>query len=226
MKDSSPVNAGILQEQIEILFRNAPTTYTITLFNCLVVFFVLRDHIEADYIFFWFCSLAFLIVMRIFTISIYWRRTGELRRSQYYFYLYILLMHCSAMVWSLLVYLPLTSEIVWMHAFISFVIAGMSAGAMVTLSASLMASIPYLILILVPFCYYFMAFNTPPHQGMSIMAGLYLLLLIRLAFQINRNTKSAITTRFENEELYQFLKKASRDVFVEFLEKSKQNTHR
>lgn len=224
MKDKSPVNAGILQEQIEMLFRNAPTTYTITLFNCLVVFLVLRDHIEPDYIFFWFCALASLVLLRILIVGMYWRRRGELQRSQYYYYLYVVLMHFSALVWGLLVYLPLTSEIIWMHAFISFVIAGMSAGAMVTLSASLLASIPYLVLILVPFCYYYTAFHTPPHQGMSIMAALYFLLMLRLAFQINRNITSGITIRLENEELYQFLKKASRDVFFEFLEKSGRNT--
>lgn len=220
MKNSLATNPAILQNQIEMLFRNAPTTYYITLFNTLVVFLVLREYIDADYIFFWFCALAFLILLRILVATIFWRHSEDPRRSQKLYYFYLVLMHCSALVWGLLVYLPLSSDIIWIHAFISFVIAGMAAGAMVTLSVSLLASIPYLVLILVPFSYYFLAFNTMPHQVMGIMALLYLLLLVRLAVEINRNIKSTIKIQSENEELYQFLKKASRDAFFQFLEKN------
>ena len=102
----------------------------------------------------------------------------------------------------------MTSVKTGLLAFICFVIAGLSAGALMSLSALLRAAVPYLLFVLTPLLVFFILQKEPRYIAMAAMIALYLFLLIRTAKEIHRMLTDALAVDAQNDELYLFLKKA------------------
>jgi len=84
---------------------------------------------------------------------------------------------------------------------IAFVLAGMAAGATLTLSCVMRAYVAYLIPSLTPACARLFLFGGAEHLAMGAMLVLFVLSLLMVGRNIGRALNQAFRLRFENAEL-------------------------
>jgi len=130
----------------------------------------------------------------------------------------------SAACWGAASYFLFAVDSLPHQVFLAFVIAGMVAGSVATLSALPWCAIAFILLSTVPLLY---RFSQAPHSfalPMSLMILLFILMMIPLAMQICRNLTEMLTERFEKGPLENNLpvRAAARYTFEGIVDRAKQ----
>ncbi len=196
---------------IELLFRNAPLSYSITLVNSVLVFLVLKDYVPRLELILWLTAMIAITLVRLFIVSMFWSRKPGSGRMETCKNLLLAGTHVSAALWGVLILIPGEYTVGWIESFIAFVIAGMSAGVLLSLSPLLGAAIPYLLLILMPLTIFFYQQADFPHFAMGLMATFYLILLVRLVFGNHQLLAATLRQDIENRKLFDFLESANQE---------------
>ena len=210
MNDKTSMTKDDIVEQAltDSLFKNAGLSNSLQMVLALIVFFILKNDVHYTHLLTWFSTLVFITIGRTIFVSIYWEKQRQTRPAGYSLKAYLFLLYLNAATWGLLIFIPMTSVKTGLLAFICFVIAGLSAGALMSLSALLRAAVPYLLFVLTPLLVFFILQKEPRYIAMAAMIALYLFLLIRTAKEIHRMLTDALAVDAQNDELYLFLKKA------------------
>ena len=182
----------------------------IVLVNGLVVYLILYQYMPGHHLDTWLIMLLFISVLRLSLARFYWKRRQGSKPLHGLLIMFFFAAYLSAMNWGVLILLVPT-KVIWIEAFIAFVMAGMSAGSLITGSARLEVSVPYLVLILATLPYYYASVGDPPHLAMAVMVTLYMFLLIRLAYRIHDMQYASIKTELENTDMFQVLKRSKQE---------------
>jgi PAS domain-containing protein len=183
----------------------------LTLVNSVLVFLVLEEYVPHLELILWLIAMVGITLTRLFIVNTFWSRQPDPRRLNTYKNLLLLGTHSSALVWGVLILIPGEYRLDWIEAFIAFVIAGMSAGALLSLAPLLSAAIPYLLLILMPLAIFFYQQSDFPHFAMGLMATFYLILLVRLVFSNHQLLAATLRQDIENRNLFRFLEQANQE---------------
>ena len=103
------------------------------------------------------------------------------------------------------------------QAFLTMIIAGLSAGAVMSLSIYKNLIRNYLIIFLTPYIFILYNQNSEIHTSISIMIFLFLILLTRLSYEYNNNLVSLIISKFIVEKTQKELQ-SSQDNFSSIFE--------
>lgn len=193
-----------------MLFQNVSLSQGIVLINGLVVYLILYHYMPGRNLETWLMALLFIAVLRLSLARFYWNRRQESKPLRGLLIMFFFATYLSALNWGVLILL-VPNKIIWIEAFIAFVMAGMSAGSLITGSARLEVSVPYLVLILATLPYYYAGVGDPPHLAMAIMVTLYMFLLIRLAYRIHDMQYASFKTEMENTDMYKVLKRSKKE---------------
>jgi len=210
VKETATLDTRIGVRMTDMLFQNVSLSQGIVLINGLVVYLILFHYIEGYNLSIWLITLLFIALLRLLLARFYWKRRQASKSMRGLLAVFFITTYLSAMVWGVLILL-VPEEAVWIEAFIAFVIAGMSAGSLITGSARLAVSIPYLVLILVSLPFHYAGVGDPPHLAMTVMVTLYMFLLIRLAYRIYDMQFISIKTELENTDMFQVLKRSKQE---------------
>lgn len=197
-------------ESLSVLAQQGQSSFFISLANGVIVFFVINPTMESNFMTYWISALVVVSLLRFFSIRLFFQLDESSKRLGIWFNSYLVLVYLSALCWGVL---PLTDEFLASEqsfAFIIFIIAGMSAGALVALYAKLNAILPYLIIILLPLIYVLSIGSAGEQLGMAMLAGLYLVMLVRSAYVLNASAQKTLQLEVQNSELFDFLLKSNR----------------
>lgn len=194
----------------DLLFQNTALAQGIALINGLTVYLILFQYVENYFLPAWLIAVLVISVLRMVIAKLYWRRRKISRPPAQLLVVFLFATYISALTWGMLIKV-IPEDILWMEAFTAFVIAGMSAGSLITNSARLNASVPYIVLILIFLPFHYADNGDPPHLAMAVMVTLYMFLMIRLAFRVQDMQYRSNKSELENTELYNILKRAKQD---------------
>lgn len=194
----------------DLLFQNVSLSQGIILCNGLVVYLILYQYMPDNHLDTWVITLLFIALLRLSLARFYWKRRQESKPLRGLLIMFFIASYLSAMNWGVLILL-VPGRVVWIEAFIAFVIAGISAGSLITGAASLVVSIPYLVLILCTLPFYYASIGNPPHLAMAVMVTLYMFMLIRLAFRVHDMQYASLRTELENTDMFQVLKRSKQE---------------
>jgi len=129
----------------------------------------------------------------------------------------------SGICWGFAGVLLFTPGSVPHQTFLTFVIGGMSAGAVTTLSANVRVVLAYLIPSLVPLTVRLFAEGGQLHVAMGGMVGLFLILMIDISWRWHRSTLTLLALEVSNGQLIAQLKSeiAEREQVEENLKKAR-----
>ena len=176
----------------------------------MIVYITLREVAEPVVLNVWLAFVILITVLRTAMVLIFRRLDPGSGSLQLWSAIYCVFVYASALGWGVLPLMDVFYLAGWTETFIVFVISGMSAGGLVALYSSLYAGIPYQILILLPLIYTLSTSGAPAHAAMALLASMYLLLLLRSTYALNRAASNTIRLEMENNELFKFLLKARR----------------
>lgn len=211
MTNETPtLDARINLRMTDLLFQNVDMSQGIVLINGLAVFLILYRYMPVRSLTVWLITLLVITLLRLTLARLYWKRRQQSKPVHKLTTKFFIATYLSAMTWGVLI-LMVPVNVVWMEAFIAFVMAGISAGSLITGSARLGLSVPYLVLILSSLPYHYAGNGDPPHLAMALMVTLYMFLLIRLAFRIHDMQYASIKSDLENTDMFQVLKRSKRE---------------
>ncbi len=192
---------------LKILARQGPATFFVSVINAVVVYFVLADVEAGRLLWSWLSATVAFNALRIVMVVVFWRMSDD-DRYGIWTTLYLLLIYCTGICWGLLPLFPAFFEVSWVQGFIVFVVAGMSAGGILSLYVMLPAAIPYFLLTVTPMIFVFAQAGEPHYVAMSFLTGMFLLILIRITYSFNEIARKTVRLELENEQMFHFLLEA------------------
>ncbi len=192
-------------ESVKALAEQGKASFFVSLLNGLIVLYVLHPLGNHTFLYSWFALLFFLTIVRLVMVASFFRLDEDSDFIGRWTFYYLIFVYATAFCWGGLPLSDIFYEAIWTEAFIIFTVAGMSAGALVSLYPLLSAAVPYLIIILTPMIWVMSTGNQPSDFGMAVLASLYLVLLVRSAFALNASVRKTLRLELENEELFKFL---------------------
>lgn len=202
MSESSTVSGKSLYiEQVRQLYSHGLVGIIGTPINGLIVVLILRNVIPLTVLTAWLSALAGITFVRMVAAVFYRRTTLNDKNVGFWGALFTTGVITSGVIWGAGGWFLFESGSLPHQAFVSFVIAGMTAGAVGAYSPLKRASLGYIFPALVPVCVRFVLSGEEMHLAMAFMILLFIALMSYATLRINKTIREAIRVMFKNQEL-------------------------
>ena len=195
----------LYEEQVRLLYRNAPVGFVATLINSAILAFILRSFIPHRVLITWFIFITLITIARYAQFVMFRRVSPELSGVGRWGLWFIIGMAVTGMAWGSAGIFLFPAMSIIHQAFLAFVLGGMAIGAAGAYSVVMPAFIVYAALSLIPLIVRFLTFNDEMHWAMGGMSLLFTVLITGIALHINRMTVASLLLRFENSDLISYL---------------------
>ncbi|MCK4709279.1 MAG: hypothetical protein KAU21_11730, partial [Gammaproteobacteria bacterium] len=185
----------IRSELIRIIYSSVPMSLVTILINSSILSFILWGVVAHTTILIWFgltnlCSLSRFWLYKKFqlldvetSIPVVWEQAALFSSI------------VSGGLWGAASLWLFPANDIAHQVFLAFVIAGMCAGAITTLSSILKASVSFVILCLVPLAGQFLLLGTDIGNAMAVMSILFLLMILASSKNLNRTITESLLIR-------------------------------
>ena len=211
---------SVRAEQIALLYNASPVTAVIAVINASLLTAVLWETVSHSALLAWFSALMVITLLRVLLYLAYKNYQPELAETETWARLFLAGVVLASLGWGATGIWLFSEQIVY-QAFLSFVLAGMCAGAVSSLSFMRGPILVFLFLTLSPLIVQLLQSET---FIMSIMGGMVILFFLGLMVaskNIYNSTVENIVLRMESAEKNLVLKKAYQD-----LEKSRKEAEK
>jgi len=205
----------VLQEQLTVMHRQAPTALLMSLSNALILTIVLWPILPQLVLLSWFGAFALVIALRWYFAQCVLNRLPECSELQRCCQLFRLGAFCTAGLWGAASGLLFPTDSAQHQAFLAIILVGTTAGGLPTLSWVRGIFMPYLLLMLVPFALIMLWQGTLISIMIALLTGLYILLLRHSSLTFYTATTESIRLRFENQTLATELSRTNQDLQAE-----------
>lgn len=191
----------IRAEQIKLLFQLSKTAFLATPFLAIVLVLVLWDQVPRQWLLIWLVTICLLTLVRTLHVRAYLNDnipTHELIKAVNFFLFGVFL---AGALWGLAGGLFFVNESPVHKLFVAYLLGGIVAGAMTTLSSYRGAFLIFAVPVMLPFTYQIIMHGGETHLAMALTYLLFLLLMIRISIRNYHTVKDTLRLRFENSDL-------------------------
>ncbi len=200
----------IRAEQIRLLFEQLPTALIATTIVGVLVVYVLWGHVPRLWLALWLLGLAVTTLARAGLRRAYFRAKPPASAAGPWGRRFLAGVLISGMVWGIAGVFPLPPNDVLEQMFLAFVLAGLAAGGMSTLSSFRGAYAAFLVPAILPFAIRIMLQEGEMFLAMSAMLMLFIAMMSLISARYYRTVTESLLLRFHNAQLSDNLA-ASRD---------------
>lgn len=193
------ISTDIKLEQLRIVFDAIPISLFGIFINSTLLSIVLSNHIETITILTWYLLTNSLSLLR-------WHYYQQFKRldmtqvfSKHWHNKIVITSSLSGTSWGMAGIFLFSESSIGHQMFLLFIVAGMSAASVSTLSASLTASKAFIGLSITPFIFQFTFTDSPFGYPMALMTFLYLVTLLSSAKRLNHTILDSLDIRSKNE---------------------------
>ncbi len=200
----------VFADQVEYLFTQLMTSLIAVTFLTGFVAFAMLDAVSETVFYLWVLLNIAIVLLRYAFLHSY--RGKSAPDSKHYYRLFFGGTMLSALFWggaTFFFFIPDSSD---HQAFLSFVYAGLVAGAAISLSSRREIYIAYAVIILAPLMYHFTLSSNPFAYHFSGMVLLFLLFLIFSSLKYSRIIEEGIRRKYENSDLVEQLRSSQRAI--------------
>lgn len=208
LSDSNTIQSNALKiEQTRLLYINLPTAIGTSLVLALILVYIQRSVIDHTWLFGWLMLMIMVSLYRTILI-ILWHRNREsgisfILRWRHRFRVGVIV---SGLVWGMGGILLFPVGNIPHQVFLSFVLAGLSAGAVTSLSADRLSVLSFLPLTLIPLIVRFGIESSEISLSMGVMTTLFLIVISQNASRVGRTLHENIRLRIEASAREQMLR--------------------
>lgn len=202
----------ILAEQVKQVYILAPIGFVATVFNSLLVFFVMKDVMRLSFLVPWVSAVLSVTMLRMGLVL--WFRSVEFEpsASERWAKLFIVSLLIVGIAWGCIGFFPFAGISLAHHVFLAFVLGGMAAGASSTFSMLRLGYAAFSIPALLPLALHFFLIHETFHYAMGAMVTLFGILLWRISEHNYRVNRTSLVLRFQNMGMIEGLKQAKERV--------------
>lgn len=206
MPESSEVSKAIYAEQLRLLYAALPLSIIATLFNAIILVLVMWPVVEQRYLLIWLTVMVIVMAIRGAILSGYKRRRNDNEIRQWG-ELFLFGTVSAALVWTCAIVFLFPTEHEYQF-FLGFVIGGMTAGAVTSLSYQRTSFLSYMPLLLVPLAMRFFLEGETIQVAMATMVIAFMAVTMTASARIHRDTRQNIALRFEATSMQKALRQS------------------
>lgn len=216
---SGSETAEVKAKQVALLFSHLPVILLATSLNSAILTLALWNHASHSVLVSWLVCIQLTALLRCVLLLKY-RQNPE---GQSWGRWFSVGTWVSGIWWGAAGVLLFAPGSVPHQTFLTFVLGGMSAGAVTTLSANFRVVLAYLLPGLLPLTLRLFSEGGPLHVAMGGMVGLFLILMVEISWRWHRTTLTSLTLEVANGHLITQLKSeiAERQQIEEHLKKAR-----
>ena len=206
MRPVPPPNANrhrqqIRAEQIRLLFEQLPAALIATTIVGALVVYVLWGHVSPLWLLLWLLALAVTTAVRVWLMRAYFSAKPSVSQAGQWGRRFLAGVLISGVVWGLAGVFPFSSDAALQELFLLFVLAGLAAGGMSTLSSFRGAYAAFLVPAILPFAVKLMTREGEMFLAMSSMLILFIAMMSLISARHYRSVTESLRLRFDNADL-------------------------
>ena len=199
--DATPHRQQIRAEQIRLLFEQLPSALIATTIVGALVVYVLWSHVSPLWLLVWLLGLTVTTSARVWLIRAYFRAQPSIPEAGRWGRRFLAGVLISGVVWGLAGVFPLSPGADTQELFLLFVLAGLAAGGMSTLSSFCGAYAAFLVPAILPFAVKLMLRGGEMSVAMSSMLFLFIAMMSLISARHYRSVTESLRLRFDNADL-------------------------
>jgi diguanylate cyclase (GGDEF)-like protein/PAS domain S-box-containing protein len=200
----------IRAEQIHLLYCQLPSALIATTIVGVLVGFILWGHVPAAWLVPWMAALGITTLARAWLQLSYSKSAPDLAAADRWGRRFIAGVMLSGLIWGVAGIFPLPRDALIEQMFIAFVLAGLAAGGMSTLSSFRGAYASFLLPAVLPFAIKVLLQEGEVFAAMSSMLMLFIVMMSLISARHYKSVTESLRLRFDNVELLEDLA-AARD---------------
>jgi two-component system, sensor histidine kinase len=197
--------ARIRAEQIKVIYRYLPALIVINAVVGAAMVYGLSDVVPHSGLVIWASAMVFLLALRGASYWLYRRRGASNPRSTFWTTAFTIGSAASGALWGAVGVFLFPPDALEYQLFILFILMGMGAGAVTSLTAYMPAFHAFLPICLLPISVVLFQQTEPIHTALGIMTIAYVAGLTFFGRTLNKALTESLSLRFENVELVQEL---------------------
>ncbi|MDH5355807.1 MAG: EAL domain-containing protein, partial [Gammaproteobacteria bacterium] len=182
----------IRAEQVRITFASIPASLLAIFVNSSLLVVLLWNEIDQSYLMIWFLLTNMLSVIRWQLYRQYKRAAQSLPGERNWYRLLVITIALSGITWAAVGIWLFSHNSVMHQVFLAFVVGGMCAGGVATLSAILSAGRSFVVFAAAPIIVQFMLSSQEAANYMMIMSVLFLGMLLASLNRLNKTITASI----------------------------------
>lgn len=189
--------ADIKSEQIRIIYSTVPLTLFAILVNSAIFSYIQWDVVSHDLILLWFSAVNGLSIARIGLLLRFNTLNSNSKVPVIWEYITLGISVISGALWgSLAIWFFPVNDISY-QIFTTFVIAGMCAGAVTTLSSMLSSSFSFIMLAMIPLIGQFFLIESAISNAICAMAILFTVMIMLTSNKLNKIIRESLLIRYK-----------------------------
>ena len=210
----------ILIEQIRILYHVLLPVIAANLVVSGALTYGLWNEVSQSILSAWMSLILLVNLIRI-VIYLKFRDVNSLAQIRRYRMYFILGSTVTGLLWGIGGVILLAAQELEYQLFVLFVLVGMGAGSVTSLTTYLPAFFSYFPISLIPVSVQLVLLGDPIHVALSVMTVSYIIALSYFGVYINRALVQSLKLRFENSELVEQLREQKDEAELANISKSK-----
>lgn len=203
-------DAEILAEQIKLLYQQNKSALLATLLLAIIVVLVLWNHVPKNWLLGWLAATYLITFVRYLLIRSYFRRNPSIAESASWGHLFLLGVFFSGLLWSAAGAFFFVDDSVVHQLFIAYLLGGMIAGAMSTLSSYKNAFLIFSAPIAFTFAYQAISHGDSTYTAIAVTYLMFLFMMTSISQRLHRTIIDSLRLRFDNFDLVNNLLQAKK----------------
>jgi diguanylate cyclase (GGDEF)-like protein len=199
LKNDDVVITDVRLEQIRIIYAAVPSSLLVIMLNSAILSVVLWNVIDHGVITWWFLATNSLSLVRYYLYQRFGRLNQEKTDTTIWYQLAIVTSAFSGACWGAAGIWLFSDTSIAHQVFLAFVISGMCAGAISTLSSIRKAARSFVILAIFPVTIQFFLMESAIGNGIAFMSLLFIAMLLYSAQRLNRTIIETLSARKDRD---------------------------
>ncbi len=188
----------IFAEQINLLYKNLLISVPAS-FLCATLIFIALFRIEHTHLVeYWYLATIVMSALRLGLSGLY---LYDHKATKARFYLFMFTTIIAATLWGFAGYVLMPENHLLEQMITIVIIAGITAGGIQSLQASLLANLSYMGIVIIPLCFWIFSQNDTAHTILGLATTLYLLFTIPLCWRGYHFLNKTLQLKYENIDL-------------------------
>lgn len=204
----SDYSAALLAEQIKLLYQQAVSALLGTLFIAMALVLVFWSYSPKSWLLGWLTAVFLLTFIRFLLVRAYFRKNPSVAESTVWGCLFMLGVFLSGVAWGTAGGIFFVESSAVHQLFLAFLLGGMIAGAMSTLSSHKNAFLVFAVPVVFPYLYQVVTHESDTYIAIACTYLLFTILIGKISHQLHYTITDSLKSRFDNFDLLNRLLRA------------------
>ncbi|OQW42928.1 MAG: diguanylate cyclase [Proteobacteria bacterium SG_bin4] len=203
---------ALLTEQVKLLYQQAPKALVVTLIVATALAYVYWNHVAEEWLLSWLSAVYLLTSARFLLIRSYFRVKPPITDATRWGRWFIISVGLSGLLWGTAGGIFFVSDSETHQFFLAYLLAGMIAGAMATLSYYKGAFLIFSVPVVLPFSYQVMTHETETQMVVALTFLLFVAAMGSISYRLYQTMVDSLKLRFDNFDLLKRLIQTKNDL--------------